>query len=265
MSNLPLRLRQLPMAARLSLSFLMLVVLGGYLVSGLHMSEHHQNRDGREGLSMTDIEGAYHGVNSQAPLLLALNADHPAELEGQGPLEGWAKKALLQWLEGDPDKIVPNWDNLDLGDEVPADLLDASCVSCHSRTAAPELRADPPLEYLDDIRAVAFSREISPSDIKILIASTHAHSLGLATITLLLVGLIFATRFGPRLKGGLALAASGGLLFDLAAWWLARESASFVLLIVLGGAAHAGAMVLIGLLVLAELWCKDSKAKPQAS
>jgi hypothetical protein len=186
-------------------------------------------------------------------------------LEGQEPLEDWAKTALLQWLEGDPDKIVPNWDNLDLGDEVPADLLDASCVSCHSRTAAPELRADPPLEYLDDIRAVAFSREISPSDIKLLIASTHAHSLGLATITLLLVGLIFATRFGPRLKGGLALAASGGLLFDLAAWWLARESASFVILIVLGGAAHAGAMVLIGLLVLAELWCKDPGAKPQAS
>lgn len=198
-------------------------------------------------------------------MLLALNADHPGELDGQESVEDWAKKALLQWLEGDPDKIVPNWDNLDLGDEVPADLLDASCVGCHSRTAAPELRAEPPLEYLDDIRAVAFSREISPSDIKLLIASTHAHSLGLATITLLLVGLIFATRFSPRLKGGLALAASGGLLFDLAAWWLARESASFVLIIVLGGVAHAGAMVLIGLLVLAELWCSDPAVKPQAS
>jgi hypothetical protein len=265
MSNLSLRLHCLPMAARVSLSCLILVVLGGYLVSGLHMSEHHQNRDGRAGLSMTDLEGAYHGVTSEALLLLALNSNHPAELEGQEPLEDWAREALLRWLEGDPNKIVPNWDNLDLGDEVPADLLDASCVGCHSRTAAPGLRAEPPLEYLDDIRAVAFSREIAPSDIKLLIASTHAHSLGLATITLLLTGLIFATRFGPRLKGWLALAASGGLLLDLAAWWLARESAGFVYLIVLGGVAHAGAMVLIGILILAELWCADPAPKPPES
>ncbi len=265
MSNFPLRLRRLPLAARLSLSFLILVIVGGYVVAGLHMKEHHQNRDGREGLSMTDIEGAYHGVNSEAPLLLALNSDHPADLDGQEPLEDWAKKALLQWLEGDPDKIIPNWDNLDLGDEVPADLLDASCVGCHSRTAADEKRAEPPLEYLDDIRAVAFSLAISPSDTKLLIASTHAHSLGLATVTLLLVGLVFATRFGPRLKGALALAASGGLLLDLAAWWLARKSASFAFLIVLGGAAHGGAMVLIGLLTLIELWGPDRGPKPQES
>ncbi len=265
MTRFPLRLRALPIAARLSLSFLILVVLGGYLVSGLHMSEHHQNRDGREGLSMTDLEGAYHGVSSEAPLLMALQSGHPGELEGQEALDDSVKRALLNWLEGDPTKIVPNWDNLDLGDDVPADLLDMSCVGCHSRTAPEAMRADPPLEYLDDVRAVAFSREISPSDIKLLVASTHAHSLGLATITLLLTGLIFATRFGARLKGGLALAASGGLLLDLVSWWLARESASFVALIVLGGVAHAGAMLLIGLLILADLWLAEPASKTPAS
>ncbi len=262
MSPAQLQVRSLPLAARLSLSCLLVVVLGGYLVSGLHMSAHHQNRDGREGLSMTDIEGAYHGVNSEAPLTLALNAGHPGELAGQKAPEEWVTQALLAWLQGDPDRIIPNWDNLDLGDEVPADLLDASCVGCHSRTAEESLRAEPPLEYLDDIRAVAFSREISPSDIKLLIASTHAHSLGLATITMLLSALIFATRYGARLKGGLSLCACAGLLIDLIAWWLARESSAFVPIIIVGGIAHAGGMVLIALCVFWDLW-RPNKQAPQ--
>ena len=249
-----LRLRDLPTAGRLSLTFLMFVLLGGYAASLLHMREHHQNRDEVEGLSLTDLQGAYHGVTNVSPLITALRNGHPGELEGVTAPDAAIRATLLGWLEGDANLILPNWDNLDLGDDVPADLLDMSCVGCHSRTAAEDLRAEPPLQFLDDIRAVAFSREISPADIKILLASTHTHALALGVLTLVLCLLMYATAASERKKGLLCLLASGGLLVDLAAWWAARMAMSFVPLIVAGGVAHAIGVVLIILAVLVELW-----------
>ena len=225
-----LRLRDLPTAGRLSLTFLMFVLLGGYCTSLLHMREHHQNRDEVEGLSLTDLQGAYHGVLNVSPLITALRDGHPGELDGATAPDAATRATLLAWLEGDPNEIQPNWDNMDLGDDMPADLLDMSCVSCHSRTAAEDLRAEPPLEFLDDIRAVAFSREISPADTKILLASTHTHALALGVLTVVLCLLMYSTAASDRKKGLLCLLASGGLFVDLLAWWAARAAVSFALL-----------------------------------
>ena len=54
MRELNFHLRDLPFAARLGLTLLVLVNLGGFLASGLHMVKHYENRDQRDGLSMTD-------------------------------------------------------------------------------------------------------------------------------------------------------------------------------------------------------------------
>lgn len=248
------RLRDLPVAGRLSLTFLMFVLLGGYATSLLHMREHHQNRDEVEGLSLTDLRSAYHGALIISPLITALKGGHPGELQGAAAPNAGIRATLLAWLEGDANLILPNWDNLDLGDDVPADLLDMSCVGCHSRSAAEDLRADPPLEFLDDIRAVAFSREISPADTKILLASTHTHALALGVLTVVLCLLMYATAASERKKGLMCLLASGGLLVDLLAWWAARLAMSFVPLIIAGGVAHAVGVVLIILTVLVDLW-----------
>lgn len=248
------RLRSLPFAARLALTCLVLVNLGGYVASGLHVRGHHGNRDGRPELSYVDIAGAYHGVRSGAPLVTALRAGHPGELAGAEAPDEATRAALLDWLTGDPDQIVPNWDNLDLGEMAPAELLDVSCLPCHSRSAPEERRAEPPLEFVDDVRAVAFSRDVPRTDTAILLASTHAHAIALFTVTLIACALLYATRLPGTLKGTLSLLASGGLLADLAAWWLARESATFVVLIVAGGAAHAAGVGLAMLAVLVDVW-----------
>ena len=67
-----LLLRKMPLGLRISLSALILVLLGGYAASGLHMAEHHGPRDGQEGLTGDDITGVYHGVQSPPPLRPAL-------------------------------------------------------------------------------------------------------------------------------------------------------------------------------------------------
>ncbi len=251
MKDLPFRLRDLPFSARLALTLLVLVNLGGFIASGLHMMRHHENRDEREGLSMTDLQGAYSGVQSPAPLLTALESEHPDELQNTS-LEPASRTLLLDWLRG--DRISEGYDDIDLGDQSPAEILDRSCVSCHSRNADQDLQAPPFLEYWDDVSGLAFSRNISPVDEDILLASTHTHAISLATVTIIIAGLMLLTSWNPLLRNGLGLLAASGLSFDLAAWWLAREASAMVYAIVAGGFLYAGSMMLMMLAIVTDLW-----------
>lgn len=247
------QLRQLSILARLSLTCLVLVNLGGYLASGLHMKEHHQNRDGREGLAATDIEGVYHGVTMPARMNELLEANHPTEL-GLEALNPDDLSELKAWVTG--ENIAENWGNIDFGEGFgsPEEITAMACGKCHGPAVNVDERAEPLLGTWDHYDQLVNEYTVSPTDEAVLLASTHAHAIALATITLLICMLMYGTRLPEFMKGGLCFLASGGLLFDLAAWWLARESASFVAMILAGGAAHAGAMGLMMVLILGDLW-----------
>lgn len=252
-SSTPWRLAALPSLSRYAIALLVLVLLGGELAAVLHMSSHHGKRDGQEGLTLVDIEGTYHGVRTEAPLRVALESGHPAELEGQAALPEADLQALLTWLELDSIKLVQQWDNLDLGDAMPADLLDMHCAACHARTSDESLRSEPYLEYPDDVTAVASTREILPNDTDILLASTHTHALSMGLIALVIVLLAQATGFGSGLVGLLALLCAGSLLIDLSCWWLARDSVAMIPILVGAGAVHMLSLCLLMAMITVEL------------
>ncbi len=248
MSTFPLRLRELALGARVALTALVLAFGIGLAASAWHLVDHHQNRDEQPGVSLEDLEGAYHGVNTTAPLVSALERGHPESLLSTD------RELLLKWLRS--GRIVEDYDNFDLGDSAPEGLLRANCLSCHARnaTVGDGIGASVPLEYFDDVKKLAFSKSVAPVPTRVLVASTHAHALSLAAMSIVIGFLLLATRWPSTLRNGLFALAGLGLLGDLAGWWLARGSASFVPLIVVSGATYALATALSLALIGLELW-----------
>jgi hypothetical protein len=242
------RLRDLAFGVRLGLTGVVAALLVGLWASLAHLRHHHANRDARPGVSLDDLVGAYHGIDAPAPLATALERGHP---EG---LDAAARRALAQWLAS--DKKSENYDNPDLGEQAPAELIQRHCLSCHARASADSsgIGKRIPLDYWDDVEKLAFARHLDATPEEILVTSTHTHALSLAVVTLAVIFLVQATRFSVALKSSVALLGGAGLAIDLAGWWLARTSAPLVWLVVIGGFAWSLSTALGSALVLAELW-----------
>ena len=241
-----MRLRELHACARVGIACLVLVVLGGTTAAGVYMAMHHANRDERPKLTLDDIRAHYHGVVSRAPLLVALESGHPEDLD---PAD---RDALLDWLRG--GSLSLDYDNLDLGDRAPAEIMAVSCLNCHARSATGDNAIpDMPLEYWDDVQTLAVSRDIKPVPTEVLAASTHAHALGLGSLVLVVCLLGVMTSWPRRLIAPLVFLAGFGLLADLASWWLARLADPFIYVIVGGGFVFNAAVIALGLLVLVDL------------
>ncbi len=251
---------ELSLLARLGVAGLVIVAIGGTAASGLYLYMHHEERDEREGLTIDDVKAHYHGIVSEAPLLVSLEAGHPKTLEARD------RELLIEWLRGDPATMSQTYDNLDLGEDAPAEIIAMSCLDCHARSStgegvAPEIA----LEYWDDVEALAISRDLQPVPLEILAASTHTHALGMSAIGIAIALLSLMTRW-PRWLVGTVVAVTGvGLTADLAGWWLTRMDESFAYMVVAGGAGYGGGMTLLGVLIMLDLIWPRFKGNQPAS
>lgn len=244
------RLRQLGAFTRLGFTGLVLALALGLVASALHLINHYEKRDGIAGLTIDDLIASYHGIDAPSSLVLALERGHPETITDA------ERESLLAWLGS--DRISQDYDSLDLGDAAPAEIIAASCLSCHSRNATPapdQLAAKKlPLDYWDDVQSVAYARSVPPTPTSIILMSMHAHALTMAVMTLMIAALALATAFPRRLIGLLIGVAGVALIADFASWLIARELAAAVYVIVGAGAVYNLATGVLLLLVFLELW-----------
>jgi hypothetical protein len=255
------RLRRLPFSLRLALAALLLSLALGEAASLYHLYRHHEKKDEAPGLSFTDLEGSYRGVDQPSRLKLVLDAPH-----GRDHLPDERERAALsRWLAG--RRINDEYDSVDLGELAPAEILARRCVSCHARSpkdaaGARGIGATLPLEFWDDVAKAAFERRLDPVPVDVLAMSTHAHALTLPLVLLAVGALALLTRWPRRPLRWLVAAGCVGLFVDLASWWLARADVAwlaplsgrfYVALIVAGGALFAAALALELALILADL------------
>lgn len=272
------RLRDLGPGSRIGLAGFVLTMLLGTAVSGFFLHESKHNRDERAGLTVDDIKAHYHGIQTPPALLVALEEGHPDEYgprpEGvPNPGEPWLpeadRQALIDWLTGDPDRLELDYDNFDLGAEMPEDIVYYACLHCHDATATGEHAAPSmPLRDRVDVLTLARGSDIRPVDLKILAASTHTHALAMSSMGICMFALLLLTSAWGWLKG-LVIAVTGvGLLGDISSWWLIREGPwaimtgieEFAWLTAIGGGAFSGGIALMSVIVLVDLCLPRPKA-----
>ncbi|MBM4062868.1 MAG: hypothetical protein FJ265_17505 [Planctomycetes bacterium] len=251
----PFPLSSLPLPFRLGLAAVVLVLLGGLAVSASHLWLHHEKRDGRAGLTLDDLTGAYHGIQAVAPILLSLDRGHPEQLPAA------ERDALRRWL-GLSDLAVA-YDDTKAGDMAPAEILDRRCLSCHARDAkdGDGIGKKVPLEYWDDVVKQAESRVVQPNEVPIVVASAHTHALGMGSLTVVAILLAAGSRWSRRGTGALALLAGLGLCVDLACWLPAREFALLVPVLAGAGGLWAGCTGALLLAVLGDLLLPAPRAR----
>ncbi len=242
------QLNRLGVAARLGFSVLIITLLAGYLVSGVHLLWHYENRDGVQGISQDDITAAYHGIKQEPVLRAALERGHPEDLPAA------ERDALIAWLSS--STMSRDYENFELGDNAPVEIIDRSCLSCHARssTEGDGIGQRVPLEFFDDITRVAIAREVFPNSRQIVAASIHAHAPSMSVIMMVLAIMAFGTPAPRRLTGIVLLIGAIGLAMDFAGQWLARDIAALSWAVTLGGALSAGATTILALLTLVGLW-----------
>ena len=246
------RLKRLPFFARCGLTCLVGVILIGMWASLEHLKHHHGAKDAREGVSMEDLTASYHGVQTSAPLQLALDRGHPDGLADAD------RDALLAWIVS--DDAVDTFDDLE-AERPPAVILDEACLSCHARSSGDAIAEDWPLDYWEDVEAVMASRNLEPTPRDILIVSTHTHALSLATLSLALGALILATRWWRFIRSTVCGVMGAALLADIGAWWLARDDERYVWVVLAAGAAYSASIALGSAMVLIDLWLPGGRGK----
>ena len=246
-------LHSLPLGARLGLTGLCIVLLGGLFASLQHMKNHYADRDAKPEFSTDDVVSAYHGLDSPAPLKVAIESGHPETL----PQE--QRDILLSWLTG--DRVLMKYDSEDWS-QVPADILDEYCLSCHTRDLA-EQQGIPALEYFDDIKPLVISRKVERTPDEILAASTHAHALSMSIQGIVVLFLALLTAWPTKGISLLCALMGLGLVGDIGGWWLARYSASFVTMIMVCGAAYSGVQTLLLGGIIWDTWLGRGSSKGQ--
>ena len=261
------RLRDQSVLLRLAAMCFLLMILLGYWASMRHMQDHLGPKDGDpDSVSYEDVAGHYVGVEVKAPLLRVLDDPSHDEYfteEAREVLEGWLARgeAWVQKGRSGADPIAAGYDidpedpdNLDA--YTPAVAFDEQCIRCHASDAKEGTEASRAIELarLPGVQAVAYSNKISAVPPQILITSLHTHALSIPIFSLIVVLLFLATSWPRILRHGLAFLCAFGLLADLASWELARQNASLVWVIIVGGGVYGGTLCLMVLLTFIDMW-----------
>ncbi len=246
-----IRLHRLGLCLKIAVTCLILVISGGLAASVFHMHGHYRNKDEQKALSMDDITGSFHGVNQPARMLDALHGSMGEHLsldeERQEENEEEYREeyyALIKWLKG--NRISESYDSIELGDFAPAEIIAINCLGCHSRNASDGggIGERVPLDSWDDVKKVAFSKNLDPVPVSILVTSTHTHALTMPLIGIVASLLFLATGWPVKFKRTVVMLVFIALLADIGSWWLAREWAGFCGVIVVSGGLFGG---LVGL------------------
>lgn len=279
-SRCPVRLPDLSLPAKLTLTFFLLLIGGGYLVAVTNIYAHHHDADLDPALTVDDLRRTYHGLEktvteevTQVAASEMLEEVSPGGsmrryLEQGGPA---SIRSLITWLEdGAKEEAFGRSEHPLPGDPSPKEVLAKCCVECHNLASgdAAEYAYAPDATSEPDYTMVAKLAEprtgptesrteticLAPTGWKELVQITHAHILSIPVFTLIVAGLFLLTDVPSTLKLVIAPLPMFATVLDMASWWLARPIEPFIHVIAASGAIFGTTLGIQILVIAYSLW-----------
>lgn len=232
----PRPLRRLASREKLLYSaFLMLAGVGYWMALGLIYSVD-AGRDGKPGLSVTDIADDYYGNRSGTRLEAAIRGPMASHLDSIA-----SRDTIVAWLKtGAPENQYPS---------TIRPILQRDCVSCHSSAAG---------LGLPDLTSYAGVHEMASvntgQSIESLVRLSHIHLFGIGLL-LLAVGMIFRRAEGPDwLINGVILIPFIAVFVDILSWFLTKRDPTYAYTIVISGIVMGLGLATQILMSLFQMW-----------
>jgi hypothetical protein len=213
-----------------------LVVLGlGYLFAMGYVYESHAGRDGKPGLSVTDLQIAYSGSKEATKLEAALMGPMSGMLgaDERGSIIGWVRRGLdRQEYE---ERIRPVTEN--------------RCLVCHDGS-------NPHIADLSDYDDVAAMAQIDTGmTIFTLIRVSHIHMFGI-TFIFFILGSIFAHAFVRPVwfKSLVIVMPFVAIIFDVCSWYLTKLHPTFAWIVLISGAIMGMSFAFQWIVSMYQIW-----------
>ncbi len=202
-----------------------LLVLGvGYLFAMIQVFEVYAGRDGKPGLSKTDLVIAYSGSHSDTRL--------EASLKGamKGMLPAQEREIIFGWIHMNGG-VVHRGGGEEEFNKVVKPIIEKRCLTCHGGQNPHIVKLS---NFTDVSRVVA---KDTGMDVFSLIRISHIHLFGLTFIFFISSMIFVQTYIHPMwLKTLLIATPFIGILLDIASWYLTKIYTGFAWVVMIGGA-----------------------------
>ncbi len=227
----------IPSSSKIAITGFLIAVGIGYLLGFLNIYVTYSPVDEKPGLSVKDIEFAFHGKREATKLEKAIDGGMKGYFKSQGDYS-----AVKTWLaagagESDFARVKP--------------ILDGSCSTCHSTGAKV---GNVVTETYSNVKAYLVQDEGKPFER--LIGISHTHVLATAPLLFLLAIVFSFARYAEGSKSLVMGFAFLALFVDIGSWWLAKVSAAAAVLVIVGGVFLALAFASLILLPLYDMWVR---------
>lgn len=226
---------ELPLSRRVLYTCALCVLGVGYLFAMIYIYISNEGRDGKPGLSETDLVIAYSGSKADTRLEAAI----------KGPMS-----AMLP----DPEKaIIINWVRRGVNakefETQVQPVFEKRCYACHdgSNPHVPSL-----LTYKDTVKLAALD---TGATIPTLIRVSHIHLFGISFI-FFITGLIFSHAYVRPvwLKCAVIALPFVAVFLDIGSWYLTKLNPLFAWVIMVGGGLMGASFAFMWVVSMYQIW-----------
>ena len=231
----------LPVGTKLAITVLLALLGIGYLFGFLNIYYSYSPVDENPGLSLDDIRISFYGAREMTKLEKSIDGTMKEKFFSEGDLN-----KTRQWIaDGAKEE---EWNS------TIQPIFDASCSTCHSK----QLKvADVVTEEYADVEE--YLVQDTGKSVSRLVSLSHTHISATLSVLFILVFIFSFTLYPSTWKSVIMIVSFLSIAMDIGAWWLAKLSPSFAILVILGGITLAMSYLVLISLSLYDMWFKKVK------